>query len=76
MRCKPGDWVVQTRGRYAGRIGLVTEHVKGKPSSVIVQFGADGPSDNYLTTSLRLATREEIAEKTGEPYHPGRTRRA
>jgi len=60
---KRGDWVVQIRGKYSGRVGRVERvHKKWHPPVAVVQFGADGPFEQLAFTSLRLATRDELAD--------------
>jgi hypothetical protein len=68
------SWVVQTRGKYAGRIGVLQldlqelneaaliEHVG---PDIRVRFGAGGPVCDLKRSSVRRATRAEIAEKLG-----------
>ncbi|RWJ03414.1 hypothetical protein [Mesorhizobium sp.] len=67
-------WVVQTRGKYSGRIGTV-EFDYAQLSKEIgnihlgcdinVRFGAGGPVVGLKWSSVRKATQAEIAEKLG-----------
>jgi len=63
---KKGDWVVQTRGRYKGRVGMVhSKHDSRRPPGVLIQFGADGPLEMLAQVSVRPATEEEAARREG-----------
>ena len=57
-------WAVQTRGRYAGRVGQITED-GGKGSFIIFQAGPSGPVTVIRRDSTRKAQRQEIADKLG-----------
>lgn len=55
---KIGDWV-QTAN---GRVGRISE---GGPAIATVQFGADGPFENHYRSTLKPATKMQIAVMEG-----------
>ncbi|MBA8881786.1 hypothetical protein [Phyllobacterium myrsinacearum] len=57
------DWVVQTRGRYAGRIGTV--QLDDDLGFKHVRFGPRDPIVMLRDASLRQATQTEIADRLG-----------
>ncbi|AGC36106.1 hypothetical protein B7L88_gp062 [Rhizobium phage RHEph10] len=59
------DWIVQTRGKYRGRIGVVDLDLADEGGFVTARFGSDGPVATLAPTSIRKATQSEIAEKLG-----------
>lgn len=68
-----GDWVVQIRGRYRGRVGRLADHpvwvesADGKQiGHAVVQFGADGPFNKLKFASLRKADIGEIPNGVGK----------
>ncbi|MER9176257.1 hypothetical protein NKH72_22015 [Mesorhizobium sp. M0955] len=68
-------WVVQTRGKYRGRIGTIDfDHAQwskdmGYPAhlgrDIDVRFGSGGPTVGLKWSSVRKATQAEIADKLG-----------
>ena len=58
-----GTWVEQLRGKYRGRVGKVARvYDSGR---AVVQFGADGPFDEFALSSLFPASPEQIAIAEG-----------
>ena len=57
--CYVGDWVYDLQ---SGRTGLVTDFTSRR---ALVQFGPSGPFKRVWWGSLRPASPQEIAEKTG-----------
>ena len=58
------QWVIQTRGKYRGRLGLVYRVHKNDRRAylngqAVVQFGSGGPFQRLRFSSLRLASEEE-----------------
>ena len=60
------DWIVQTRGKYRGRIGVIVDgdiDITGRYE--LCRFGSGGPTKWLRTTSFRKATQSEIAKVMG-----------
>lgn len=67
-------WVVQTRGKYRGRIGVVDfDHAQWSKDmgrshlgrDIDVRFGSGGPVAGLKWSSVRKATQSEIAKEMG-----------
>ena len=58
-----GSWVMQMRGKSRGRVGQVARvYDSGR---AVVQFGADGPFDEFALSSLFPASQEQIDKAEG-----------
>jgi hypothetical protein len=58
------DWIVQTRGKYRGSIGVIVSG-QSEFGRKLCRFGSDGPSRFLSSDAFRKATQSEIAEKLG-----------
>lgn len=59
------DWIVQTRGKNAGRIGVIDFDAGDHGGKSYCRFGSCGPSVWLKPTSYRKATHSEIAKVLG-----------
>lgn len=61
------EWVVQTRGKNRGRIGIEVPDVSFEACGmrILCRFGSDGPSVWLRPGSIRKATQTEIAKFMG-----------